>query len=1076
MIAQFVSLRRTQRAITRPTSSPPRRQNAPGLRRAPPGAVQRRPILSTLAAVDDGLYESIVTDALLRRLETVPHDLTDRRPLNKAEAADRIAIHVSREVERALADVSDEKRIQVGVTVARAIFDQLGALSEAALNERPALSGDVLRAILSRRPDGTPQPVAQPLTPLLDTALLTNAPGEPNLWKQIQSEIASADAIDVVMAFVRRSGINPLLEALRRHCEAGKVLRLLTTTYTGSTEGSALDRLIELGADVRVSYDTTTTRLHAKAWVFHRHSGFSTALVGSSNLTQSAQATGLEWNVRVSASRNRPVIEKFVGTFDAYWSSGEFVDYEPGQFEEQLRAASPRAAGPSLILSSIEVTPRPFQERLLELLAVARIQDHHRNLLVAATGTGKTVMAAVDYARLRHSLARSRLLFVAHREEILDQSMATFRHVLRDAAFGEKWVGGARPRDFEHVFASIQSLRASGIDQITPDHFDVVIVDEFHHAAAASYERLLNHVRPVEFLGLTATPERSDGLPILHWFGDRIAAELRLWDAIDQQHLVPFQYFGIHDGLDLRDVPWRRGVGYDASALSDVYTGNDVWARQVIEQLRRFVDLDRMQCFGFCVSIEHARFMARKFVEHGIPSVAVWGDTPASEREAALRDLASGSVRAIFSVDLFNEGVDVPTIDTVLMLRPTESPVLFLQQLGRGLRKAAGKSLCTVLDFVGTHRQEFRFDRRYRALLNVTRRELESAVVQQFPYLPAGCNMQLDRVASDIVLRSLREAIPSRWRAKVDEVRSLRRRDPDLGLATFLEESGLDLEDIYSNNRSWSELFAAGGGQTQPAGPHEVTLRRAVGRTLHVSDPLRLQTYRSLVVQSTPPHVDSMSVAERRLTHMLVASLVDQQVIGSDTVQAAVDLVWQHPQILSELSELYPLLEARSDHVYAPLQKLDDVPLQIHARYTRAEILAAFAGTSGAKLPPWREGVRHVPDARCDLLAFTLDKASGTFSPTTRYRDYAISPTRIHWESQSGTRESSPTGRRYVTHESMGHSILLFARMRQDDRAFWFLGPGRYRSRTSERPMAVTWELDVPLSGDLFTAFAAAVA
>ena len=1039
-------------------------------------AVSSRANPSKLPVVEDGLYESLVTERLLQRLEKVPNDLVDRRALNKAEAADRIALHISREVERALAEVPEDRRVHVGVGVARAVLDQLGALSQEAVDERPASSGEVLRGVLMRLPDGRPRPLAEPLTPLLDTALLTNAPGEPNLWKQVLSEIESADEIDVVMAFVRRSGINPLLEALRRHCDSGKVLRLLTTTYTGSTERSALDRLVELGSQVRVSHDTTTTRLHAKAWIFRRRTGFSTALVGSSNLTHSAQATGLEWNVRVSAARNRAVIEKFIGTFEAYWSSGEFIDYDPEQFQEQVRAATTSTGGPSLILSSIEVNPRPFQERLLELLAVARLQDQHRNLLVAATGTGKTVMAAVDYARLRQTLTRSRLLFVAHREEILDQSMATFRHVLRDATFGEKWVGGYRPRDFEHVFASIQSLNASGIDEIAPDHFDVVIVDEFHHAASASYERLLHHLDPVELLGLTATPERSDGLPILHWFGDRIAAELRLWDAIDQQHLVPFQYFGIHDGLDLREVPWRRGVGYDASALSEVYTGNDVWARQVIGQVRRYVDPGRMRCFGFCVNLEHARFMARTFGAHGIPSVAIFGETPAKERDQALRDLAAGRIRAVFSVDLFNEGVDVPNIDTVLMLRPTESPVLFLQQLGRGLRKAPDKSVCAVLDFVGTHRKEFRFDRRYRALLNVTRRELETAVEQQFPYLPAGCNMQLDRVASEVVLRSLREAIPSRWPAKVDELRSLRRQVPDIGLARFLVESGLEVDDIYDGARSWSDLVEAAGAHVKPSGPHEASLRRAVGRTLHVADPLRLATYRSLLARPESPVIENMTTTERRLTHMLVASLADQHFVTTDSLQDGVDLIWQHPQILSELSELYPILEAGTDHVYAPLTKLPEVPLQIHGQYTRKEILAAFSDGAGVKLPSWREGVRHVPDAQCDLLAFTLDKTNGNFSPTTRYRDYAISPTLIHWESQSGTREDSPTGRRYRSHESLNHSILLFARLRQDDRAFWFLGPGRYRGHTSERPMAVTWELDQPLSGDLFTAFAAAVA
>jgi superfamily II DNA or RNA helicase len=396
------------------------------------------------------------------------------------------------------------------------------------------------------------------------------------------------------------------------------------------------------------------------------------------------------------------------------------------------------------MLSPIELRPFPFQERLLELIELARERGHHRNLLVAATGTGKTVMAALDFGHLKEQLARSRLLFIAHREEILDQSLATFRYALRDASFGEKWVGGTRPTRFEHVFASIQSINAGDLADLPPDHFDVVIVDEFHHAAARSYARVLDHLVPVELLGLTATPERSDGLPILHWFDDRIAAELRLWDAIDQQHLAPFLYFGIYDGLDLRDIRWRRGRGYDIEALSDAFTSSDAWARLVVQQVAEHAEPATMRCLGFCVSIEHARFMAQHFSRHGIDAVAIWGDSPRADREAALRDLASGQVRVVFSVDLFNEGVDVPAVDTVLMLRPTESPTLFLQQLGRGLRKTSGKAFCVVLDFVGTHRKEFRFDRRYRALLGGTRRDVERAVHQQFPFLPAGCNMQLD--------------------------------------------------------------------------------------------------------------------------------------------------------------------------------------------------------------------------------------------------------------------------------------------------------------------------------------------
>ena len=1030
-----------------------------------------------MAELGPGLYESLITEGLKAQLDELAGWLaSEQRALRSSEAADRIAWHLSRQIERALADVSDDERVKVGLTVARALLDRLGELVAVDPSSSPVDPAQVLHAITRQRPDGSPDTLAEPLIPLLDTTLLTNAPGEPSLWNQLRSEIESADAIDVVMAFIRRSGIAPLLDALGRHSEQGKPLRVLTTTYTGSTELRALDQLADLGAQLRISYDLSTTRLHAKAWVFHRSSGFSTAYVGSSNLTHSAQVTGLEWNVRASAARNSDVVAKFGAVFDSYWESGDFVSYDPRQFEEEQGRAGRSDTGPLVILSPIELRPFPFQERLLELVELSRQRGHHRNLLVAATGTGKTVMAALDYEGLRRRLGRSRLLFIAHREEILDQSLATFRYALRDPSFGEKWVGGSRPSRFEHVFASIQSLNASGLDALPSDHFDVVIVDEFHHAAAASYRRVLDHLNPVELLGLTATPERSDGLPILQWFDDRIAAELRLWDAIDQQHLSPFLYFGIHDGLDLRDVPWRRGRGYDVEALSAVYTSHDAWARLVVHQVAQHAEPASMRCLGFCVSIDHARFMARHFTRHGIAAVAVWGDSPRAEREAALRNLAEGRVKAVFSVDLFNEGVDVPPVDTVLMLRPTESPTLFLQQLGRGLRKTPGKPFCTVLDFVGTHRREFRFDRRFRALLGGTRRDVERAVLLRFPFLPAGCHIQLDEKASEIVLRSLREAIPSRWPAKVDELRSLRRDRPDLDLVGFLHEAGLDLDDVYDGGKSWSDLREAAGASVLPAGPHEPLLRRAVGRLLHIDDEERINTYRRLLSAATGPKVSALSERERRLVRMLVAAVAERALVRESTVQDAVDLLWAHPQARAELVELLSVLDDAVDHVHARLPSHADVPLQIDARYSRIEILAAMGLGAGAKIPAWQSGVYEAKEANAELLAFTLDKSGGNFSPTTRYRDYAISRTLIHWESQAITRADSPTGLRYRHHERDGRAILLFTRLRADDRAFWFLGPATYRGHVGEKPMAITWELSHPLPGDLYAAFAAAVA
>ncbi len=1031
-----------------------------------------------MAAPIRGLYEVLITEALEAQLGELDESLEAVREVLRApEAADRIALHIGRIVQRAVAAVDERERAAVGADLACRLIDLIrvsGSGRDLGV-ERPIQPGEVLRSVVAHLPDGRRESIDYPLIPLLDTTLLTNAPGEPRVGSQVLAEIHSADRIDVVMAFIRQTGIAPMLPALRAHCLAGRELRVLTTTYTGSTESRALDSLRDLGALIRVSYDTTGTRLHAKAWLFQRKSGFSTAYIGSSNLTYSAQVTGLEWNVRVSGARNPDVIDKVSAVFESYWHHTDFEAYDADVF--LARTAAERPDGPRMMLSPTDLRPEPFQERLLEQIALSRLQGHHRNLLAAATGTGKTVMAALDYVQLRESLPRSRLLFVAHREEILTQSLATFRQALRDPEFGELWVGGQRPQEFDHVFASVQSLNAAGFAHLTPDHFDVVIVDEFHHAAAHSYQTLLEHIRPVELLGLTATPERSDGLPILDWFDGRIAAELRIWDAIDQQRLVPFTYYGIHDGLDLQNIPWRRGRGYDVEALSNLLTADHAVAHLILKELGRKVgDLSRIRALGFCVSVEHARFMASIFTASGVPSVAIWSDTPEADRRAALKDLAKRHVTVVFSVDLFNEGIDVPAVDTLLMLRPTDSPTLFLQQLGRGLRRSVGKTVCTVLDFVGHHRKEFRFDRRLRALLGGTRKDLLEQVDSGFPFLPAGCHMELDRVAKDIVLRSIRNSVPANWTAKVEALRAATSGGRRCTLAEYLESAGLELEDMYSAKKSWSDLLEGASLPVLAAGPHEASLRRAIGRLIHIDDVPRIDAYREILLQPSPPDVSRATERDRRQIRMLVASIADTVMTTATPLQEGVALLWNHPQIRAELLELLEVVRARIDHVPVDLVSHPDVPLKIHARYTRLEILSAFGAGSGAAAPLWQSGVFWVEDAKVDLFAFTLDKTAGTFSPTTRYRDYAISSELVHWESQSGTRAESPTGRRYQTHVALGTSVMLFARARTDDRAFYFLGPATYVKHESEQPMAITWRLHHPLPGDLFAAFAAAVA
>lgn len=1035
-------------------------------------------MLRAVGRLARGLYELLVTEGLQGDLSANAISPVARiSELEAADAADRIALHVARVLRRALDGTGEEERVERGVDLVALVIDGVRTLlgGDDTAEDRLVGPARVLLAMRSLRPDGDPESLDSPLTPLLDTTLLTNAPGEPRIGRQILTEIPSADRIDAVLAFIRRSGLRPMRQALAAHCAAGRPLRVLTTIYTGSTECEALEELVTLGAQVRISYDVRGTRLHAKSWAFHRDSGFSTAFIGSSNLTHSAQHDGLEWNVRVSGARNPDVLAKTAAVFESYWQSCDFVDFDAERFRREIDRG--RTSSQGIELPPIELRPEPFQERLLEQVALSRQLGHHRNLLVAATGTGKTVMAAIDYARLCASLPRSRLLFVAHRKELLDQARATFRIALRNPAFGERWVDGERPRDFDHVFASIQSLAANGLAALDATHFDVVIVDEFHHAAADSYRAILERLAPRELLGLTATPERTDGLDVLAHFEGRIAAELRVWDAIDQRRLVPFVYYGIHDGSDLRDVPWRRGRGYDVEGLTRVLTADEHLGRVVVEQLAGHVDdIRRIRALGFCVSVDHARFMARIFRESGIPAVSVSAGSSAEERRQALIDLGEGKLRVLFSVDLFNEGVDLPSVDTLLLLRPTESATLFLQQLGRGLRRFQGKPSCTVLDFVGTHRKEFRFDLRYRALLGGTRRDLGEQIQQGFPWLPAGCHMELDRVASEVVLRSLRDAIPSRRDALIAELRRLHEAGRDPELAEFLTETGLAPEDLYSGSRCFSDLRESAGLPVASSGPHEKELRRAIGRLLHVDDTERLVAWRDLL--RADPALDVLALDERtrRLARMLVASVADSVLGKGIQLPAAWSLLSRHPQVITELAQLFDVLAQRIDHLGAVLPDAPRVPLRVHARYTRVEILAAFGSGSDARVAPWQSGVNWFGDERTDVFAFTIDKSSGSFSPTTRYRDYAINRELIHWESQSITRADSDTGRRYVEHARRGTQVLLFARLRQDERAFWCLGPATYVKHESERPMQIVWRLAHPLPGDLFQSFAAAIA
>ncbi|HEX4814679.1 MAG TPA: DEAD/DEAH box helicase family protein [Nonomuraea sp.] len=922
-----------------------------------------------MSDLQPGVYQHLVTrelDGLLRAVSD--GDLIDRRSLDLADSHETLARHLAALTRRALRSVrgeNDAVRLARQVEIVNRVTDLVGDLvPEAASPEEMVETAEELLGIAKGRDaGGRVRFPPRPAVPLTGSALLVNGRGQPEIGHELKRELASADHVDLLCAFVKWNGVRVLAEAIEEFVQRGGRLRVVTTTYIGATDRLALDRLAAMGAEIRVSYDTRMTRLHAKAWLFRRDNGLSTAYVGSSNLSRTALSHGLEWNVRLAQAEQPHLIDTFAATFDDYWGDPSFEPYDPahdaGRLDRALSAE--RAGGRSVVLdfAHVDVRPYSYQREILDELAAEReIHDRWHNLVVMATGTGKTVVAALDYRRLRMAGQAESVLFVAHRKEILWQSMLTFRQVMRDETFGELYVDGARPEQWRHVFASIQTLQANPLAE--PDRFDMVIVDEFHHAEAATYRKLLTGVRSKVLLGLTATPERADGQDVKHWFGGRIAAELRLWEALERGLLAPFQYFGVHDGTDLRRIGWRRSQGYDVGQLSNIYTGNDRRAAVVLETLHRKVgDVGRMRALGFCVSIDHARFMADRFTRAGLPSIAITTNSSRDERDQALRDLRERKINAVFTVDLFNEGVDVPEIDTVLFLRPTDSATVFLQQLGRGLRLADDKPCLTVLDFVGHQHKQFRFDRRYRALTGASRTGIAREIEQGFPTLPAGCVIDLDRDVRRLVLDNVRQALSLNWRDLARELHDL----GDVDLPTFLRETGLDVEDLYRDRQGWASLrHAAGFG----ASPGDKALGRAFGRMLHINDVERLTFLTELLAGRVPE-----SARELRLMAMLDVMLWGGTGPVSEMTARFARLTGARA---AELRELAGVLRSSLRHVAPPLDAV--VPLHVHARYSKNEVLAAFGVDKPAHK---REGVRYIHAHQADLFFATIDKSESAF-------------------------------------------------------------------------------------------------
>lgn len=1032
----------------------------------------------------EGLYEQIINKGIEAELAESDKK-SQTAPIDAAEASKVLAKYVSEVVERGLENLKDNgadliEQIalanQIITTVEKETKEtEFDSFSIAERAEQLLALFDRKNSIWSLKERAE---VIRPETSIAQSSLFTGAIHEPQMYSELKKEIVSSNRIDMLVSFIKWSGLRLIIDELTAFAQKGGELRIITTSYMGATDVKAIEELCKLpNTQIKVSYNTKITRLHAKAYVFYRDTGFTTAYVGSSNLSNAALTSGLEWNTKITKKDLPETIDKITATFEFYWNDREFEYYNEGQRERLARALKAEkyfdSNNPQIY--TMEIQPYSYQREILDKLEAERtVRGYTRNLIVAATGTGKTVISALDYRRFckQNSGQPCRLLFVAHREEILKQSLYTFRAVLKDANFGDMFVGNYRPDNLDYLFISIQTFNSQGFTAKTsPDYYDYIIIDEFHHAAAPTYQKLLEYYQPKILLGLTATPERMDGKSILGYFNNRIAAEIRLPEAIDRKLLSPFQYFGVTDTVDLDKLKWSAG-GYDKAELSNIYTMSGFVAQQradlVISSLLKYVtDVDDVKGLGFCVTVDHAAYMCQYFNEHGIPSMFLTGKSPDEERRSAKDNLIAGKVRFIFVVDIYNEGVDIPEVNTVLFLRPTESLTIFLQQLGRGLRLAEDKECLTVLDFIGQANRKYNFEDKFAALLSNTTRSVTREIKDGFISAPKGCYIQLEKKAAKYVLDNIRASYGN-TAGLVTRVASFEEDTGlKLNLASFLDFYHLDPRNLYKF-ATFSRLCARADLIDDFTEPLEETITKALAR-LAVIDSRRWITFLlNLLPRLDDVEFHKLPDIEKKMLQMFYITLWGKAVEdwNSDEVWDNFYALADSPVLLNEMIELLKYKYDHIDFIDAPVDVGFDCPLDLHCTYTRDQLLVALDFLKPSTV---REGVKWLPDHNLDVFFITLNKSDKDYSPTTMYNDYSVNEWLFHWQSQSTTGADSPTGQRYIHHKERGSRVLLFVREFKGDRitngaeAYSYLGTASYVKHEGSRPMNITWKLDAPI-------------
>lgn len=930
---------------------------------------------------------------------------------------------------------------------------------------------------------------------LLETKLITNDHTTYNyMIDQLKNELLTCDSFDIIVSFIRGSGLNMLVNTLNILRDLGVKGRIITSTYMNVTQPEALRKLMEYeNIDVKVYQSSKLDdSFHTKAYLFHRMNSMSSVIIGSSNITKAALKTGEEWNIRTYEKASDSVYVKTQARYDMLWESDKVVELNESliskyeNFIEVNKVLRPISQSFNINKTDDNVfKPNSMQKEAIKNLLLSIEKGHKRGIAIAATGTGKTFLSAMTAEKLNPS----NVLFIAHRNELLESGIKTFKKIFNKEKESEFVKYKANQRVIKKfTFASIQTL-VKDIELMQKDDFDIIIIDEFHHATATNYMKVINYFKPRFLLGLTATPERTDNGDVYELAEYNVISDVRLKHALESELLVPFQYYGISDEtVDLAD---RDGIDVD-EITKRLSTNKRV--KFIIKKINQYTLSGPMKAIGFCQNIKHAYYMNEEFKKRGYHSIVLTGSNSDEERQDAIKDLQDDDkyLEIIFTVDLFNEGVDIPQINLILFLRPTESSIIFTQQLGRGLRTHDDKEYLTVLDFVTNDRKNYLVPIALSGDQNfIGKEKLKSLVENNFNNLSDNVHIELDYKTKEEILKTIdrtsfyiAENIKKEAKLFLEQIRLINKDNernlkiidfhnyenaPDLFMMfggtyktlsalnkAIKADSEVDKEIIESKMYTWVMKELTKLLPIRRIIDYIVIIEVLINKTIKFEEVVAI-VEETFQIEASKYLKSNILIAMKRTETLLFSK--QAQFSFDDTLNQLSTKISVSNNLKEELIEYltFGILSYQKEFDSELLNQ--EFPLKLYKEYSQHEV-AAIVGYDKS-IYSWRDGVKQFNDNH--YLFVNLKKNADNVKEHLLYDDYFIDETHFHWQSQNKTSRKSKTGQQYINHVKDNKKIFLFVRRATNEEGivlpFYYMGEMEFLSAKGDNPISIEWKL-----------------